>query len=127
MLLIGVLMSLAAAAGMWIWVVKNRGTVNLWLANLAGAVSSFIVGTAVLILFNKWIYTDGAAPAQGVSFALYTLMAVLGAFVGTWLLVIARLKQPEYPVVRHLIAGACSVLAAAITLVVWVAILLPPK
>ena len=48
MLLIGVLVFLAATVGMWIWVVKNRGAVNLWLANLAGAVGSFIVGIAVL-------------------------------------------------------------------------------
>ena len=122
MQLIGVLVFFAATAGMWIGVVRNRGTVNLWLANLAGAVGSFIVGIAVLILFNRW-FVPGGNSAWGVVFMFYTLMAVLGAFVGTWLLVIARLKQSEYPVVRHLIAGACSVLAALTTVVLWVMIL----
>lgn len=122
MQLIGVLVFFAATAGMWIGVVRNRGTVNLWLANLAGAVGSFIVGIAVLILFNRW-FVPGGNSAWGVVFMFYTLMAVLGAFVGTWLLVIARLKQSEYPVVRHFIAGACSVLAALTTVVLWVMIL----
>lgn len=122
MQLIGVLVFFAATAGMWIWVVRNRGTVNLWLANLAGAVGSFIVGIAVLILFNRW-FVPGGNSAWGVVFMFYTLMAVLGAFFGTWLLVIARLKQSEYPVVRHFIAGACSVLAALTTVVLWVMIL----
>jgi hypothetical protein len=122
MQLIGMLVFFAATAGMWIWVVRNRGTVNLWLANLAGAVGSFIVGIAVLILFNRWLVPGGNS-ARGVVFMFYTLMAISGAFVGTWLLVIARLKQSEYPVVRHLIAGACSVLAALTTVVLWVMIL----
>jgi hypothetical protein len=122
MQLIGMLVFFAATAGMWILVVRNRGTVNLWLANLAGAVGSFIVGIAVLILFSRW-FVPGGNSARGVVFMFYTLMAILGAFVGTWLLVIARLKQSEYPVVRHLIAGACSVLAALTTVVLWVMIL----
>jgi hypothetical protein len=122
MQLISMLVFFAATAGMWIWVVRNRGTVNLWLANLAGAVGSFIVGIAVLILFNRWLVPGGNS-ARGVVFMFYTLMAISGAFVGTWLLVIARLKQSEYPVVRHLIAGGCSVLAALTTVVLWVMIL----
>ncbi|MCE6981590.1 hypothetical protein EI534_30405 [Pseudomonas frederiksbergensis] len=122
MQLIGMLVFFAATAGMWIWVVRNRGAVNLWLANLAGVVGSFIVGIAVLILFNRW-FVPGGNSAWGVVFMFYTLMAILGAFVGTWLLVIARLKQSERPVVRHLIAGACSVLAALTTVVLWVMIL----
>ncbi|EJM61039.1 hypothetical protein PMI30_05357 [Pseudomonas sp. GM50] len=122
MQLIGLLVFFAATAGMWILVVRNRGTVNLWLANLAGAVGSFIVGIAVLILFSRW-FVPGGNSARGVVFMFYTLMAILGAFVGTWLLVIARLKQSEYPVIRHLIAGACSVLAALTTVVLWVMIL----
>ncbi|WPN59091.1 hypothetical protein [Pseudomonas sp. P9_31] len=122
MKLIAMLVFFAATAGMWIWVVRSRGTVNLWLANLAGAVGSFIVGMAVLILFNRW-FVPGGNSARGVVFIFYTMMAVLGAFVGTWLLVIARLQQSEYPVVRHLIAGACSVLAALTTVVLWVMIL----
>jgi hypothetical protein len=122
MQLIGILVFFAATAGMWIGVVRNRGTVNLWLANLAGAVGSFIVGITVLILFNKWLVPGGNS-ARGVVFMFYTLMAILGAFIGTWLLVIARLKQTEYPVIRHLIAGACSALAAVITVVLWVMIL----
>ncbi|WP_367374283.1 hypothetical protein [Pseudomonas lini] len=122
MQLIGMLVFFAATVGMWIGVVRNRGTMNLWLANLAGAVGSFIVGIAVLILFNRW-FVPGGNSARGVVFMFYTLMAVLGAFVGTWLLVIARLKQSEYPVVRHLIAGACSALGALTTVVLWVMIL----
>ncbi|MDR8366839.1 hypothetical protein [Pseudomonas sp. JL3] len=122
MQLIGVLVFFAATVGMWIGMVRNRGTVNLWLANLAGAVGSFIVGIAVLILFNRW-FVPGGNSARGVVFIFYTMMAVLGAFVGTWLLVIARFNQSESPVVRHLIAGACSVLAALTTAVLWVMIL----
>ncbi|WP_448723084.1 hypothetical protein [Pseudomonas farris] len=121
MQLIGMLVFFAATAGMWVGVVRNRGTLNLWLANLAGAVGSFIVGIAVLILFNRW-FVPGGNSARGVVFIFYTMMAVLGAFIGTWLLVIARLQQSEYPVVRHLIAGACSVLAALTTVVLWVMI-----
>lgn len=122
MQLIGVLVFFAATVGMWIGVVRNRGTLNLWLANLTGAVGSFIVGIAVLILFNRW-FVPGENSVRGVVFMFYTLMAVLGAFVGTWLLVIARFNQSESPVVRHLIAGACSVLAALTTAVLWVMIL----
>ncbi|WLG85854.1 hypothetical protein PSH97_04820 [Pseudomonas cucumis] len=122
MQLIGVLMFFAATVGMWIGVVRSRGAMNLWLANLTGAVGSFIVGIAVLILFNRW-FVPGGNSVRGVVFIFYTMMAVLGAFVGTWLLVIARLQQSEYPVVRHLIAGACSVLAALTTAVLWVMIL----
>lgn len=95
---------------------------NLWLANLTGAVGSFIVGIAVLILFNRW-FVPGENSVRGVVFMFYTLMAVLGAFVGTWLLVIARFNQSESPVVRHLIAGACSLLAALTTAGLWVMIL----
>ncbi|WP_454875849.1 hypothetical protein [Pseudomonas farris] len=122
MQLIGVLVFFAATAGIWIGVVRNRGTMNLWLANLAGAAGSFIVGIAVLILFNRW-FVPGGNSARGVVFIFYTMMAVLGAFVGTWLLVIARFNQSESPIVRHLIAGACSVLAALTTVVLWVMIL----
>lgn len=122
MQLIGVLVFFAATAGMWIGVVRNRGPLNLWLANLTGAVGSFIVGIAVLILFNRW-FVPGGNSVRGVVFIFYTMMAVLGAFVGTWLLVIARFNQSESPVVRHLIAGACSVLAALTTAVLWVMIL----
>ncbi|WP_223489002.1 hypothetical protein [Pseudomonas sp. A-RE-19] len=125
MQLIGMLVFFAATVGMWIWVVRNRGTLNLWLANLAGAVGSFIVGIAVLILFNRW-FVPGGNSVRGVVFIFYTLMAVLGAFVGTWLLVIARFNQSESPIVRHLIAGACSVLAALTTVVLW-AMILPAK
>ena len=82
MQLIGVLVFFAATVGMWIGVVRNRGTMNLWLANLAGAAGSFIVGIAVLILFNRW-FVPGGNSAWGVVFMFYTLMAVLGAFVGT--------------------------------------------
>ena len=122
MQLIGVLVFFAATVGMWIGVVRNRGTLNLWLANLAGAVGSFIVGIAVLILFNRW-FVPGGNSARGVVFMFYTLMAILGAFVGTWLLVSARFNRSESPIVRHLIAGACSVLAALTTVVLWVMIL----
>lgn len=122
MQLIGVLVFFAATVGMWIGVVRNRGAMNLWLANLTGAVGSFIVGIAVLILFNRW-FVPGGNSVRGVVFIFYTMMAVLGAFVGTWLLVIARFNQSESPFVRHLIAGACSVLAALTTAVLWVMIL----
>ena len=113
---------LAATAGMWFWVVKSRGALNLWLANLAGAVASFIVGTAVLILCSSWFSPE--TPSSPVpAYALYTLMACLGVFIGTWLLIIGRFKRDEYPVIRHVIAAACSCVTAMIAVVTWVLVL----
>jgi hypothetical protein len=121
MLLIALLVFFAASAGIWFWIVKNRGSFNLWLANLAGALATFIIGVVVLIFI-------GAEPqaARGPAYFLYSFMVIIGAFVGTWLLVAARFKGEEYPVRRHLIAGSCSLLAAFITLVLW-AVIFPAK
>ncbi|MGY2443314.1 hypothetical protein [Pseudomonas sp. SDO52101_S400] len=41
----------AAWGFMWRWVVKNRGSWNLFLGNLIGAVGGFIVGVVVLSIF----------------------------------------------------------------------------
>lgn len=121
MIFIALLVFFAASAGIWFWIVKNRGSFNLWLANLAGALATFIIGVVVLIFI-------GAEPqaARGPAYFLYSFMAIIGAFVGTWLLVINRLKREESQVRNHLIAGSCSLLAAFITLVVW-AVIFPAK
>ncbi|TPG76772.1 hypothetical protein [Pseudomonas arsenicoxydans] len=121
MQLISMLLFFAATAGMWIWVVKSRGPLNIWLANLGAAVASFIVGAAILILCSRWLTPDipfSRAPA----FALYTLMAYIGVLIGTWLFMIARCNQEQSPFYRHLAALACSLVAALIALVVSVTI-----
>lgn len=122
MQLISMLMFFAASAGMWYWVVKSRGPLNIWLANLGGAVASFIVGTAVLILCSRWLTPDTHVSEPPAAFALYTLMALLGALIGTWLLVISRFNKEQSPAYRHLAAAASSLVAALIALVVSVTI-----
>jgi hypothetical protein len=121
MQLISMLMFFAASAGMWIWVVKSRGPLNSWLANLGGALASFIVGTAVLILCSSWLTPD-APVSRAPAFALYTLMAFMGALIGTWLLVFTTCNQEQSPAYRHLAAAACSLVAALVALVVSVTI-----
>ncbi|RON18356.1 hypothetical protein BK660_20835 [Pseudomonas brassicacearum] len=121
MQLISMLMFFAASAGMWIWVVKSRGPLNIWLANLGGAMASFIVGTAVLILCSSWLTPD-APVSRAPAFALYTLMAFMGALIGTWLLVFTTCNQEQPPAYRHLAAAACSLVAALVALVVSVTI-----
>ncbi|MCS3840570.1 cytochrome bd-type quinol oxidase subunit 2 [Pseudomonas sp. JAI111] len=122
MFLISMLLFFVASAGMWIWIVKSRGPLNIWLANLGGAVASFIVGTAVLILCSRWLTPDTHASQPTAAFALYTLMAFLGALSGTWLLVITRFNKEQSPAYRHLAAVACSLVTALIALVVSVTI-----
>jgi hypothetical protein len=118
---LGILVFLAASAGIWHWIVRNRGSVNLWLANLAGVLASFLVGVVVLIFM-----APEQAGTRGPAYFLYSLMAFIGVFIGTWLFVIARFKEGEHPVGRHFIAGACSVVAAFFTLLLWVTTF-PPK
>lgn len=114
---IGILVFFAASAGIWLWIVRNRGSVNLWLANLAGALASFLVGVVVLIFM-----APEEAGTRGPAYFLYSLMTFIGVFIGTWLFVIARFKQGEHPVARHLITGSCSLVMALITMVVWLKI-----
>lgn len=121
MQLISMLMFFAASAGMWIWVVKSRGPLNIWLANLSGAVASFIVGTAVLILCSSWLTPD-APVSRAPAFALYTLMAFMGTLIGTWLLVFTKCNQEQSPAYQHFAAVACSLVAALVALVVSVTI-----
>lgn len=117
MVLIGMLVFFAASAGSWFWIVRNRGGFNLWLANLAGALASFMIGILVLIFIGS-DQTTTRAPA----YFLYSFMLIIGAFVGTWLLVVARFKPGERPVGRHLIGGSCGLVAALIALVAWATI-----
>lgn len=112
MVLFAILVFLAASAGIWLWIVRNRGSVNLWFANLTGALTSLIVATVVLMFMSP--DETNTPPA----FFLYTIMATLGLFIGTWLFIVARFKQGEYPVGRHLIAGPCSLVMAFLTLVI---------
>lgn len=118
MVALGILVFFAASAAIWFWILRNRGSVNLWLANLAGALASFLVGVVVLVFM-----APEEAGTRGPAYFLYSLMTFTGVFVGTWLFVIARFKQGEHLVGRHFIAGACSVVTALITMVVWVTIL----
>ena len=112
MVLFAILVFLAASAGIWFWIVRNRGSINLWFANLAGALASLIVATIVLMFMSP--EETNTPPA----FFLYTIMATLGVFIGTWLFTVARFKQDEYPVGRHLIAGTCSLVTAFLTFVI---------
>lgn len=112
MVLFAILVFLAASAGIWFWIVRNRGSFNLWFANLAGALASLIVATVVLV-FASPVETE-VRPAV----ILYTIMSTLGAFIGTWLFIVARFKQGEYPVGRHLIAGTCSLVTTFLTFVI---------
>ena len=52
-----VLFFFIAWAGMWVWVVRNRGAWNLLLANVLGAASGMVVAVAVSEL---WIGLFGS-------------------------------------------------------------------
>lgn len=121
MVLVAMLVFLAASAGSWFWIVRHRGSFNLWFANLAGALASFMIGVVVLIFISP-DDPETRAPA----YFLYSFMTIIGVFIGTWLFVAARFKQDEYPVGRHLIAGTCSLVTAFLTLVLW-AVIFPVK
>jgi hypothetical protein len=117
MVLVAILVFLAASAGIWFWIVRNRGSLYLWFANLAGALASLIVATIVLMFMSP--DETKTRPA----YFLYTIMATFGVFFGTWIFTVARFKQDEYPVGRHLIAGACSLVTAFLTFVICAVII----
>jgi hypothetical protein len=96
--------------GVWVWVVRHRGTMNLWLANLAGLVGGVIVGMMVEILTRSAKGTG----SPDAPFMLFSIMAGLGTLVGTWLWLIARLEQPENLFLRHLFAGGVSVFTGSV-------------
>ncbi|WP_223414554.1 MULTISPECIES: hypothetical protein [unclassified Pseudomonas] len=98
--------------GMWVWVVRCRGTLNVWLANLAGVVSGLIVAIVVELLTQA----ARGTPSPEEPFMLYSIMAGLGTLVGTWMWLIARLEQPENLFLRHLFAGTVSVFVGAVVL-----------
>ncbi|MFL1528445.1 hypothetical protein [Pseudomonas sp. O230] len=98
--------------GMWVWVVRCRGTLNVWLANLAGLGCGSIVGLVVEQLTH--IARGTWTPDE--PFMLYSIMAGFGTLVGTWMWLIARLEQPEDLFLRHLFAGAVSVFVGAVVL-----------
>lgn len=121
MVLMAILVFFAASAGSWFWIVRNRGSFNLLFANLTGALASLIIGIVVLI----FLAPDDTRTREPAYF-LYSFMAIIGAFVGTWRFVSGRFKPEEYPVARHVIAGLSSLVAASITLVLW-ALIFPAK
>jgi hypothetical protein len=121
MVLMAILVFFAASAGSWFWIVRNRGSFNLLFANLTGALASLIIGIVLLMFL-----APDETKAQGPAYFLYSFMAIIGAFVGTWRFVSGRFKPQEYPVARHVIAGLCSLVAASIALVVW-ALIFPAK
>ncbi|AWY42912.1 hypothetical protein DKY63_24570 [Pseudomonas putida] len=98
--------------GMWVLVVRHRGTTNLWLANLAGFVAGFIVAMAVEMLTRS----AAGIGSPEAPFMLYSIMAGLGTLVGTWMWLIARLEQPEDLFLRHLFAGGVSVFTGSVAL-----------
>lgn len=102
----------AAWAGMWVWVVRARGPMNVWLANLAGFVGGCIVAMIVEYLTRV---ANGDAPPNA-PYMLFSIMAALGTLVGTWMWLIARLQQPENLFLRHLFAGAVSLVTGSIAL-----------
>ncbi|MGE8484899.1 hypothetical protein [Pseudomonas sp. FP1740] len=91
---------------------RSRGTLNLWLANLAGFAAAIIVGMLVEILFPS----PEALHRQEAPFMLYSIMAGLGTLVGTWFWLAARLQQPENLFLRHLFAGAVSCFVGSVVL-----------
>ena len=97
---------------MWVWVVRHRGSMNLWLANLAGFVGGSIVGMVVEILTRSAAgIGDPDAP-----FMVFSIMAGLGTLVGMWFWLIARLEQPENLFLRHLFAGGVSFFTGSVVL-----------
>ncbi len=90
--------------GIWVWVVRSRGSMNLWLANMAGFVGGLIGAMVVEILTRS---AEGAG-SPDAPFMLFSIMAGLGTFVGMWIWLIARLEQPENLFLRHLFAGGVS-------------------
>ncbi|MFD2882801.1 hypothetical protein ACFS4T_06290 [Pseudomonas lini] len=85
---------------------RSRGSMNLWLANLAGFVGGLIGAMVVEILTRS---AEGAG-SPDAPFMLFSIMAGLGTFVGMWIWLIARLEQPENLFLRHLFAGGCQFL-----------------
>ncbi|MHC8310922.1 hypothetical protein ACYZUC_15060 [Pseudomonas sp. GT1P32] len=98
--------------GVWVWIVRCRGTLNLWLANLAGFVCGCIVGMVV----EQLTRAASGILSPDAPFMLYSIMAGFGTLVGTWMWLIARLEQPEDLFLRHLFAGAVSVFVGAVVL-----------
>jgi hypothetical protein len=98
--------------GMWVWVVRCRGTLNVWLANLAGLVSGSIVGMVV----EQLTHIARGTRTPDAPYMLYSIMAGFGALIGTWMWLIARLEQPEDPFLRHLFAGTVSVFVGSVVL-----------
>jgi len=99
--------------GMWVWVVRSRGSMNVWLANLAGFVGGLIVAMVVELLTRS----AEEVKAPDAQFMLFSIMAGLGTLVGMWMWLIARLKQPENLFLRHLFAGSVGFFTGSAALV----------
>lgn len=107
------LFALTALAGMWIWVVKNRGDWHLFLANLAGAGAGLVAIVVESILLAGFF--DSELP-KGLALSLFAVLTSAGAFAGVWMW-IARRPQPEHPVARHLLGAICGFASGVTTLV----------
>ena len=119
-----VLFFFIAWAGMWVWVVRNRSSWNLLLANLLGAASGLMVGVVVEQLYVGLF----GAPRPTVPSLMRTVVEVLSfaaAVIGVWMLVAHR-SQMEHPVLRQLLAGLCGIVAG-ITAIMFFAQINPPN
>ena len=99
---------------MWVWVVKVRGTWNLLLANVLGAISGMIVGLTSAQLCAG-LFGSARPPVPGVIGTLLEMMATAGALIGVWMWV-ARRSQVEPPIARQLLAALCGTAAGITTL-----------
>lgn len=113
------LFSLAAiTAGVWIWVVRCRGTWNLLIANLAGAIGGFIVALMIVSVVIEILGFGRPGSAQ----KLIMSMSAAGAGIGTWLWVY-RIRRAQHPVFRLLIGGVCGLFASVIAFLLCAAII----
>jgi hypothetical protein len=103
----------------WMWVVTNRGTWNLILANLAGAASGFIVALTVSAIGSS-LFPSAIYPApENEASKLWQVITTAGALAGVWMWMVRR-SRPEHPVLRQLFAGFCAMAAGATTMMVLV-------
>jgi len=100
---------LLAWVTMWVWVVKHRGTWNLFLANLLGAASGMLVGL-VVSEFYIGLLGSSRPHVTGLTTTLLEMMTTAAALVGVWMLV-ARRSQVEPLIARQLLAGLCGTVA----------------
>ena len=100
----------------WLWVVSERGTWNLILANLAGAASGFMVALTVSEIGSSFFPSDISSAQKYHAGTLLHMLTTAGALAGVWMWMVRR-PTPQHPVVRHLLAGVCAIAAGVATMI----------